>query len=259
MQTFSPTKTVSFELATKPVLSKEPLRGTTPSIQEGQTSVQSAPKATSSLESEGSEGVDIGVKGPELVVPKVDVEFAPDVQRVESSLILAGGDTTMGEAPEVTASDPGSGLPTFLAHFDLLEFNSLPASHFHRFGPPFGNFLRFSVPMEGLPLLEGLFKIHGDFTSGFRGGVFLSNILMKLSCAVLISLRYSSLDSLFEEKLLEWRGVVQDLIEAKFNMSFLLKHLCSLAHMLFQRQASRSLDAEIVTAEEALARAHKVL
>ena len=43
------------------------------------------------------------------------------------------------------------------------------------------------------------------------------------------------------------------------NLSILLEHLHSLAHMLFQRQASRSLDAEIVAAEKALARAHKVL
>ena len=89
------------------------------------------------------------------------------------------------------------------------------------------------MPVEGLPLLEGLFKVHGDFTSGFRGGVFLGNILMQLLCAVLISLRNSSLDSLSEDILLEWRGVVQDLIEAKFNLSFLLEHLRSLAHMLF--------------------------
>ena len=97
----------------------------------------------------------------------------------------------------MTVSDPGSGLPTFLAHFDLLEFNSLPASHFYRFGPPYGNFLHFSMLVEGLPLLEGLFKIHGDFTSGFRGGVFLGNILMELLFAMLISLRDSSLDSEF--------------------------------------------------------------
>ena len=139
----------------------------------------------------------------------------------------------MGEASEVTISDSGSRLPTFLVRFDLLEFNSLPTSHFHRFRPPFGNFLRFFVLVEGLPMLEGLFKTHGDFTSGFKGGVFLGNILMELLCAVLISLRDSSLDSLTEEKLLEWRGVVQDLIEAKFNLSFLLEHLHSLAHMLF--------------------------
>ena len=78
----------------------------------------------------------VGVKGPEVVV-----EFAPNIQvaksqartpqtiqRVESSLILSSGDTTMGEAPEVTVSDPSSGLPAFLVRFDLLEFNSLPTS-----------------------------------------------------------------------------------------------------------------------------------
>ena len=114
----------------------------------------------------------------------------------------------MKEAPKVVVSDPSSGLPAFLARFDSLEFNSFPASRFHRFGPPFGSFLRFSVPAEGLPLLEGLFKAHGDFTSGFKGGVFLGNILMELLSAMWISLWDSFLDSLSEERLLEWRGVV---------------------------------------------------
>ena len=108
----------------------------------------------------------------------------------------------------MTVSNPDSGLPAFLARFDSLEFNSLPVSHFHCFGPLFGNFRRFSVPVEGLPLLKGLFKAHRDFTSGFGGGVFLGNILMKLLCPVIISLRDSSPNSLSKERLLEWRGVV---------------------------------------------------
>ena len=53
--------------------------------------------------------------------------------------------------------------------------------------------------------------------------------------------------------------MVQDLLEAKFNFSFLLDHLRLLAHMLFQRESSKSIDIEIATAEEALAHAHKVL
>ena len=52
---------------------------------------------------------------------------------------------------------------------------------------------------------------------------------------------------------------MRDLIEAKFNLSFLLEYLHSLVHMLFQRQAFKKLDAEIAAAEEVLARAHKVL
>ena len=47
----------------------------------------------------------------------------------------------MEETPEMAVSDPSSGLPPFLACFDSLEFNSLLASHFHRFGPPFASFL----------------------------------------------------------------------------------------------------------------------
>ena len=82
---------------------------------------------------------------------------------------------------------------------------------------------------------------------------------MELLCAMLVSLRDSSVDSLSEEKLLEWRRVVQDLLRAKSNQSFLLDHLRLLARVLFQRQASRSIDVEIAAAEETLARAHKAL
>ena len=114
----------------------------------------------------------------------------------------------MGDTPGVAASDPDSRLSIFLACFDLLEFNSLPTSHFHSFGSSYSSFLHFPVLVKGLPLLERLLKSYGDSTNGFRGGVFLGNILMELLCAVLISLRDSSIDFLSEEKLLEWRGVV---------------------------------------------------
>ena len=87
----------------------------------------------------------------------------------------------------------------------------------------------------------------------------MGNILMELLCVVLISLRDSSLNSLSKERLLEWRGVVRDLVEAKFNLSLLLEYLRSLAHMLFQMKVSKDLDAEIAVVEEALARAHKAL
>jgi len=69
-------------------------------------------------------------------VAESQVGILETIQRVESSLIPTNGDTTMGEAPEVTVLDPDSRLPAFLARFDLLEFNSLPASHFYCFGAP---------------------------------------------------------------------------------------------------------------------------
>ena len=144
---------------------------------------------------------------PERVVGSVQVANLQTTQKAEGSPALAGGDTMMGDVPGVAALDPDSRLSIFLARFDLLEFNSLPASHFHSFGSSYGSFLCFSMPVEGSLLLERLLTSHGDFTSGFRGGVFLDNILMELLCDVLISLRDSSIDSLSEEKLLEWRRV----------------------------------------------------
>ena len=50
--------------------------------------------------------------------------------------------------------------------------------------------------------------------------MFLGNILLELLYAVLISLKSALFDSLSKEKLLEWRGVVQNLEEVKFNLSF---------------------------------------
>ena len=99
-------------------------------------------------------------KGPTSSVhtTKAQSGISQTTQWPKSLLVLEGGDITMGEAPGVTVLDPGSGLLAFLACFDLLEFNILPVSHFHCFGPSFGNFLCLSVRMEALPLLEELFK-----------------------------------------------------------------------------------------------------
>ena len=157
--------------------------------------------------------VDTGVRDSEPVILEGVVRFVQIAdlqtkQKATSFPVSSGGDTVMGDVPGVAASDLDSRLSSFLARFDLMEFNSLPTSHFYSFGSSYGSFLRFSVPVEGLPLLESLLNSHGDFTSSFKGGVFLGNILMELLCAVLVSLRDSSMDSLSEEKLLEWRGVV---------------------------------------------------
>ena len=135
--------------------------------------------------------VEMGIKEPEPVSTKEDrrpllTTQAIEVQaRISQTTLRPNGlslpeekDTAMKETSEMVVIDPSSGFPTFLTRFDSLEFNSLPISHFHRFGPPYANFLRFFVP-----LLEALFKVHRDFTSGFRGGVFLGNILMELLCA----------------------------------------------------------------------------
>ena len=121
--------------------------------------------------------VDTGVRDSEFVVPEgvvgsIQVVDLQTNQKAEGSPAPIGGDTVMGDVLRVAALDLDSRLSLFLARFDLMEFNSLPASHFYSFGSSYGSFLRFSVLVEGLSLLESLLKIHGDFTSGLRGGFF---------------------------------------------------------------------------------------
>jgi len=109
---------------------------------------------------------------PEGIVRSVRFVDLQSKQKAASPLVSVGGDTAMGDASGVAALDLDSRLSSFLARFDLLEFNSLLASHFYAFRSSYGSFLCFSVPVEGLSLLESLLKSHGDFTSGFRGAFF---------------------------------------------------------------------------------------
>ena len=102
-------------------------------------------------------------------------------QKATSFPIPAGGDTVMGDASGVAVPDLDSRLSSFLAHFDLMEFNSLPASHFYSFRSSYGSFLRFSVPVESLPLLESLLKSYGDFTNGDRKSTRLNSSHSEIS------------------------------------------------------------------------------
>ena len=117
--------------------------------------------------------VDIGVRDSESVIPEGVVRFVQIAdlqtkQKAEGFPVSTIGDTVMRDVSGVATLDLDSRLSTFLACFDLMEFNSLPASHFYSFGSSYGSFLRFFVSVEGLPLLKSLLKSHGDFTNGFR-------------------------------------------------------------------------------------------
>lgn len=78
-------------------------------------------------------------KGPTPSVQTTEAQLGipQTTQRPESLPFPEGGDTIMGEALEMTALNPSSGLPAFLTRFDSLEFNSLPVSHFHHFWATF--------------------------------------------------------------------------------------------------------------------------
>lgn len=52
---------------------------------------------------------------------------------------------------------------------------------------------------------------------------------------------------------------MQDLVEAKFNLTFLLDYLQLVAFVFFQKKAKKDLNVEIVLAREALAHAQEAL
>jgi len=78
---------------------------------------------------------------PRVQTTEAQIGIPQTIQRVENPPVPEGRDITMEEALKMVVSDPSLGLPVFLARFDSLEFNSLPVSRFHRFGPFFGSFL----------------------------------------------------------------------------------------------------------------------
>lgn len=96
---------------------------------------------------------------------KVETGISQTILRSGGLSLLKEKNKTIEETLEMTVIGPSSKFPDFLTQFDSLEFNSLPASHFHCFRPPYSNFLQFSMPGEGFPLLEGLFRVHRDFIS----------------------------------------------------------------------------------------------
>ena len=83
--------------------------------------------------------VDTGARDSEFVVPEgvvrsIQIADLQTNQKAEGFPVPAGGDTVMGDVPGVAALDLDSRLSTFLARFDLMEFNSLHSSHFYSFG-----------------------------------------------------------------------------------------------------------------------------
>ena len=66
---------------------------------------------------------------PEGIVKPVQVVDLHPEQKAASPPVSASDDTAMGDASKMAASDLDSRFSSFLARFNLLEFNSLPASH----------------------------------------------------------------------------------------------------------------------------------
>ncbi|KAF5474704.1 hypothetical protein F2P56_006579 [Juglans regia] len=100
---------------------------------------------------------------------------------------------TMGSQQKVGqatgTSQYSSKLQEALDKFDTGSNDSQPVSHFYCFDGNVEKFLRFTIPREGVPLLEKLHSRYGDFTAECRLGNMVGSIFLKLLAAILLDIR----------------------------------------------------------------------
>jgi hypothetical protein len=74
-----------------------------------------------------------------------------------------------------------------------------------------------------------MWKKYGNFISHFKLGIFVGGAMLTLLCCVLAHMRNTNLEDVTETKILEWKSVVQELIQEGFLLEFMLDHLREIA------------------------------
>ncbi|XP_041023473.1 uncharacterized protein LOC121264386 [Juglans microcarpa x Juglans regia] len=148
---------------------------------------------------------------------------------------------TIGSQQKVSqatgTSQYSSKLHEALDKFDTGYNDSQPVSHFYCFDCYLEKFLRFTIPREGVPLLEKLRSHYGDFTAECRLGNMAGSMLLKLLSAVLLDIRRVPLKDLDITRVCEWRDALKEVLAAGFDVRFLLGHI---RHMIVEFHNSPS-------------------
>ena len=71
---------------------------------------------------------------------------------------------------------------------------------------------------------------------GFPLGHFVREYFFKLLGCVINDIEYNFFDTIFVERILQWRAAVQELIHVRFVVEFLLEHLREIVRALFMRK-----------------------
>ncbi len=181
---------------------------------------------------------------------------APDVVQEEVVDVAANQAPPKSvEGEDEVVNAVAAELAAFLLRFNQEEYNTHQPSYFWPLSGPNMSFLSFSVPAEGLPLLNALLEKHGDFTVGFKLGVGTGDFMLHLLCCVLTDMVHSFFETLTETRILDWRSVVRELMSAGFALDFMLDHLRLVAQTLFSRRiksAVSTLDTQIASLRTSL-------
>jgi hypothetical protein len=146
-------------------------------------------------------------------------------------------------------------MDAFFREFDCTSFSSRHAEHFWTFDDRKADFEIFRAPQGGIRFLKALWERYGRCLSYFRRGVNVGSSLLTLLCCVLAHMEHTRLEDITEVHILEWKAVVQEVIEGGFRFGFILDYLRRLAHGMFSRRVLaelREAEARVATLRDAL-------
>uniref|UniRef100_A0A2N9I158 Uncharacterized protein n=2 Tax=Fagus sylvatica TaxID=28930 RepID=A0A2N9I158_FAGSY len=144
---------------------------------------------------------------------------------------------------------------SFFQEFDRVAISRHRPQHFWIFDSAEVDFYDYSVPRDGIQFLEAIWKKYGNFISNFRLGNFVGGAMLTLLCCVLMQMRNTSLEDVTETNILEWKGVVQELIQEGFLLGFMIDHLREIARDMFGRRLTaelKILEARVVAMRNAV-------
>uniref|UniRef100_A0A2N9EY06 Aminotransferase-like plant mobile domain-containing protein n=1 Tax=Fagus sylvatica TaxID=28930 RepID=A0A2N9EY06_FAGSY len=84
--------------------------------------------------------------------------------------------------------------------------------------------------------MSALWEKYGNCSSYFRLGVHVRSSMLTLLCCMLAHMEHTRLEDITEVHILEWKAVVQEVIEGSFKFSFILDYLQRLAYDIFSRR-----------------------
>jgi hypothetical protein len=144
---------------------------------------------------------------------------------------------------------------SFFQEFDRVAISRHRPQHFWIFDSAEVDFYDYSVPRDGIQFLEAIWKKYGNFISNFRLGNFVGGAMLTLLCCVLMQMRNTNLEDVTETNILEWKGVVQELIQEGFLLGFMIDHLREIARDMFGRRLTaelKILEARVVAMRNAV-------
>ena len=148
-----------------------------------------------------------------------------------------------GAGSSVGANTISDEVVNFFKEFDKRTPNPHPEWHFWEFNGPLVSFGDFWVPNDCIPYLQQLTTEHGNFVTNFKLSAGLGGPMLPLLGSVLDAMSRSNLGTMTKTQILAWKGVIQDLMEVRFDLGFMIRYLRQTTQCLFGKKISDEVQA----------------